>query len=107
MTQLQYEFDDLEIAPGVIACGTAQLTRTRDATIKGDDGEYQLVDLSIGWDSGKLTAINDKNPLWSPIEAALNKHRNAHITGKFEALESEGIEPDYVYAKRALSPAVM
>jgi hypothetical protein len=107
MTGLIYEFDDLEIAPGVSACGTAQLTCTRDASIKGNDGLYKLTDLSIGWASDKLTAIDDTHPLWSLIETALNQHRNAHITGEFEAIESEGSTPFRVYAARHLSPVVM
>lgn len=107
MTELTYEFDDLEIAPGVSACGKAELTCTRLATTKGDDGAYQLTDLSIGWRSDKLIAIDDTNPLWSLIETALNAHNNAHITGKFEAIESEGATPFCVYAARHLSPVVM
>ena len=104
MTELTYEFDDLEIAPGVTACGIAYLECTRQASIKGDDGEYKLTDLRLGWHSEKMTPIDDKNPLWPLVEIALNQHKNRHITNKYEDLVSEHSEPFIRYVQRHFEP---
>ena len=104
MTYFTYEFEDLEIFPGVMAKGEAEFAKVNDA--------FELQILTFGWKSlGEMQSVIQGEQLWNLAKAAFDKYdlETGRITDAFnEALSQDGLsEPFYVYAQKHLSPAVL
>lgn len=66
MWTFQYDFEDLEIADGLVAHGRAWLAPCGRG--------YKLTGAALGWDERRLTVLDDASPLLALIEAALNAY---------------------------------
>lgn len=65
-----FEFEELELAPGVLATGEADFVIAR--------GIYIMTSLVIGWERGKRLCItSDYDPIWKLVETALLKDTSA------------------------------
>lgn len=91
MCDFTYGFDELEIAPGLMAAGEADFT-------KRSNGSFEMVGLSLYWhptDSIRIT--NDSDWIWKAIEAALIQYDDkAGVLGDaYDKANASEYDPDY------------
>lgn len=99
-----YGFDDLEIAPGVMANGEADF-------IKRNNGSFEMTGLSIYWHpSEALRITDDSHWLWKAIEKALVEYddKTGVLQDAYDKAEEDereylrDLEADYKYEEMKL-----
>lgn len=92
MTEFTYGFDDLEIAPGIMANGEADF-------VKKPNGTFEMMGLTIYWhrDMERLNITSDDHWLWQSIEKALIKYDET--TGKLQDAYDNAEEAEREYLR--------
>lgn len=91
MRDFTYGFDELEIAPGLMAAGEADFQRRAN-------GSFEMIGLSLYWHpTDSLRVTNDSDWIWKAIEKALIDYDDkAGVLGDaFDAANAEEYDPDY------------
>jgi hypothetical protein len=87
-----YEFEELEIAPGIMATGEADF-------VKRNNGSFEMTGLSIYWHpkQERLNINSDNHWLWQSIESALIKYDET--TGKLQDAYDKAEEAEREYLR--------
>jgi hypothetical protein len=97
MTEFTYGFDDLEIAPGIMANGEADF-------VKKPNGTFEMMGLTIYWhrDMERLNITSDDHWLWQSIEKALIKSDDSTgiLMDACEKEEEKEFDPDEARERR-------
>lgn len=90
MSEFTYGFDDLEIAPGLMASGEADF-------IKRPNGCFEMTGLSLFWHPTKsLRVTNDSDWIWKAVESALIKlDDSAGVLSDAYDKANDEYDPDY------------
>jgi hypothetical protein len=89
--EFSFEFNDLEIAPGISANGEADF-------IKLPNGHFEMTGLSIFWDRKEALRITDSSSqLWVLIAAAFIEYEDntGRLSDACEKAEQDEYDPDY------------
>ena len=95
-SEFSYGFDELEIAPGLMAAGEADF-------VKRPNGSFEMTGLSLFWhptDSIRIT--NDSDWIWKAIETALVKYddQTGVLSDAYDKANRDEYDADYWRAER-------
>lgn len=91
MSDFTYGFDELEIAPGLMAAGEADFQ-------KRPNGSFEMIGLSLYWHpTESLRVTNDSDWIWKAVETALIKYDDsAGVLGDaYDKANADEYDPDY------------
>lgn len=94
--EFTYEFEELELAPGILANGEADFQYIR--------GQFIMTSLVIGWSKPRLLITDGDSFWWVTIEQALLKYKDKLLEA-FEKHRQQEIEylndfeAEYAYAE--------
>ena len=97
MTEFSYEFEEMEVLPGVMVWGDADF-------VKRANGTFEMMGLRLYWhgDKPKLTLTNSSDWFWSAIETAFIEmnDRCGILSDACEKEESKEEDPDDIRDRR-------